>query len=109
MVNPSFIYSHKSHNLSKKSCGSASNISIHSREIVRLIRFRSTESNLGTHLADTLGNPSSLAMMFCVRSYELAIVSAISLMVNLRSPIIRSHTFAIFSSVVDVVGRPERG
>jgi hypothetical protein len=46
--------------------------------------------------------------MFCVRSYELTIVSAISLMANLRSPIIRSHTFAIFSSVLDVVGRPER-
>ena len=44
-----------------------------------------------THLADTFENSRSLTIMFCVRSYEMPTVSAISLLFNLLSSMIMSH------------------
>lgn len=51
----------------KKPCRTASDNSKQLQEIVSGIGFRSAKSNLGTRRAETLENPSSLAMMFCVR------------------------------------------
>ena len=49
------------------------------------------------------------AWMFCARSYEMPAVSAISLIFNLRFPIIISHIFSMLSWIVDVEGRPLQG
>ena len=61
------------------------------------------------HFANILENPSSFTIMFYGRSYEMPIVAAIYLIFNLRSPIIRSRIFSMFSWFVAIEGRPLRG
>ena len=72
---------------------SAPNSFKQSREIVSRSRFFSTRSSLVIYLAEILENPSSFTIMFCACSYEISTVSAISLIFNLRSPIINFHIF----------------
>ena len=83
-------------NLSKNSFKSVSNNYKQLREIVSRFYFCSTESSLGTHLAEILENPTSFTIMFWACLYQMPTVSAISLILNLRSPIIRSHVFNVF-------------
>ena len=93
MVNRGSIHGQKS---IPNSCESVSNSSKQSRGNVRQFRIYSTEISLGTHLIEILKNPSSFTIMFCARSYEMSTVIAISLIFNLRFPIIRSHIFRWF-------------
>ena len=69
-------------NLSENSCRLASNSPKQSREIVNRFCFCSTESSFMTVLVEILESPNSIIIMFCVRSYKIPTVSAISLIFN---------------------------